>query len=171
MKTVLRFLFIVLLAFLYVNGNAQTCGTCSTNISSLDSSSYTINSGQTFCVDTTGNFVGTITLNGGSICVKGIFNPGNFTFTSGTINNYGNVSLNNSLSIGSNVQLNNNSDAVININGILTMSGGTFTNNGVINVDQNISNSSGSIVNTSIINCVQISGSGTLNNTGIINSN
>ena len=171
MKSLLKILFVVLLAFLYVKSNAQTCGTCSTNITSLDSTSYTVNTGETFCVDTTGNFVGTITLNGGTICNKGLFNPKSLIFTSGTINNNANTSLKSAISVGANSQLNNNPDAIMNIAGSLTVGGGTVSNNGIINVDQNIQNTSGSLTNSSIINCTQISGSGTLNNTGKINTN
>lgn len=170
MKFIVR-IFIALILFSCFNAKAQTCGTCSINITSLDSSNYTVNTGQILCVDTTGNFVGTITLNGGTICNKGIFNPQAITFTSGSVSNYGNTSLNGSVTLGSAGQITNNSDAIMNINGGLTNGGGTLTNDGIINVSQTIQNTSGVITNNSIINCVQISGGGTLNNNGKINTN
>lgn len=170
MKFVTKFFFIVISLF-SISVKSQTCGTCSTNITSLDSANYTVNSGETFCIDTTGNFIGTINLNGGTICNKGIFNPKIIVFNSGTISNNGNTSFRTSISVPSGSQLSNNADAVMNTNGSLTMSGGTLSNDGIINVDQTIQNTSGVINNNGIMNCSQLSGSGSLNNTGKINTN
>ncbi len=171
MKYLSRFFFVSLLVLFFNSAKSQICGTCSLNITSLDSSSYVVNSGETFCVDTTGNFIGTINLNGGTICNKGIFNPKVITFTSGSISNYGNTSLSSSVTLGSASQILNNADAIMNINGAFTNGGGNLTNDGIINIDQSIQNNSGSITNSSIINCLQITGSGSLINTGKINSN
>lgn len=171
MKSSMKFFTVLFSLFIFTQIKAQTCGTCSININSLDSASYTVNSGETLCVDTAGNFIGTITLNGGTVCNKGIFNPHTIQFNTGTISNYGNTSLKTSVTVTTNAVLSNNADAVMNINGVVTMSGGTLNNSGIINVDQNIQNTSGTITNTSIINCTQISGSGSLNNTGKINVN
>ncbi len=172
MKFSIRIFFLTAMLFIFFNnGKGQSCGTCSINITSLDSSSYTVNSGVTFCVDTTGNFVGTIVLNGGTLCNKGLFKPKTITLTSGILSNYGNSSLNSSITIGSSIQVSNSEDAIININGTLTNSGGSITNDGIMNVDQNIQNNSGTIINNSVINCTQITGSGTLTNTGKINTN
>jgi hypothetical protein len=171
MKFAIRLTFMLCALFSLFNGKAQSCGTCSINITSLDSTDYTVNSGQTFCIDTSGNFVGTLTLNGGTICNKGLFNPKTITLTSGSVTNYGNTSLNTSVTLGSGIQVTNNSDALMNINGNVTNSGGALTNSGIINVGQNIQNNSGSITNNSIINCYQITGSGTLTNNGKINTN
>lgn len=165
---------IFLLSLVFALGTqlkAQTCGTCSVNITSFDTLAYTINVGQTFCVDTTGNFSGTIILNGGTVCNKGFFNPSSITFNSGTIANYGNTSVALSISIGNNKTIINNADAIFNITGGITMSGGNFTNNGITNISQNITNTSGTINNTGILNCVQLTGSNAITNTGVINSN
>jgi hypothetical protein len=169
MKPLLIFLMFML--FLFNRTIAQSCGTCSVSINSLDSANYTVNTGETFCVDSTGNFVGSITLNGGSICNKGLFAPKSLIFSNGTITNYGNASIKSSLTFGSSSQLDNNGGGIINISGNLTISGGSIANDGIVNIDQAIQNTSGSLQNSNIINCTQISGSGTLNNTGVINSN
>ncbi len=171
MKSIAKFFVVSISLLASIQLKSQTCGTCSINVNSLDSASYTINTGETFCVDTAGNFIGLITLNGGTICNKGIFNPHTIQFNTGTISNYGNTSLKTSVTIATNAVLTNNADAVMNINGVVTLSGGSLNNSGIINVDQNIQNTSGAITNISIINCTQISGSGSLNNTGKINVN
>ncbi len=171
MKSIARIFFLACMLFFMREINAQTCGTCSVNITSLDSSNYVVNSGETFCVDTTGNFIGTITLNGGTICNNGIFNPLSITFSSGTISNNGNSSFRSSLIVPTNSQLSNNADAVMNTNGFLTMNGGTLTNSGIMNVNQSVQNTSGSISNSGIMNCTQLTGSGSLSNTGKINTN
>lgn len=171
MKPIAKFFIVSISLLASIQLKSQTCGACSINVNSLDSTSYSINAGETFCVDTAGNFIGTITLNGGTICNKGIFNPSSIQFNNGTISNYGNTSLKTSVTIATNAILTNNADAVMNINGGITNSGGTLTNNGIINVDLNIQNNSGSITNNSIINCTQLTGSGTLTNNGKINTN
>ncbi|MDX2172818.1 MAG: hypothetical protein SFY56_06840 [Bacteroidota bacterium] len=164
---------IFLLSLVFVMGTqlkAQTCGTCSVNITSTDTLNYTVNAGQNFCVAKNGNFSGNIILNGGTICVSGFFNPKSITVNSGTLNNYGTLSINNSITLGSGLTLTNNPGAIVNINGSITLNSATLSNSGIINVDQTLSNS-GTVNNTSIINCTTVSGSGTLNDTGIINSN
>lgn len=170
MKFILRVLLISGMLCLFYSGKSQSCGTCSINITSLDSSSYTVNSGETFCVDTTGNFVGTITLNGGTICNRGVFSAKVLTINNGVLSNYSNLSINTNASFGSSCQLNNYGGAILNVNGSLTVSGASIVNDGIINIYQNISNS-GSVTNTNIINCYQLTGSGTVNNTGVINQN
>lgn len=171
MTSFVRLSLIFISLFFVFQAKSQTCGTCSINITSLDSADYTVNSGQTFCIDTTGNFIGTISLNGGTICNRGIFFPKTIQFGSGTITNYGNTSLNTSISLNTNTVLNNNVDAVMNINGVLTIIGGTLNNGSILNIDQNIQLTSGSLINSSIINCTVLSGGGNLNNTGKINVN
>ena len=165
---------IFLLSLIVAVGNQlkaqSTCGTCSVNITSTDTLNYTIGTGQTFCVAKNGNYTGNIILNGGTICVNGFFNPKTITVNSGTLNNYGTMSINASIVLGSGLTLTNNSGAIININGSINLNSATLTNNGILNVDQTLSNL-GSVTNTSIINCTTLSGSGTLNDTGIINSN
>lgn len=165
---------IFLLAFIALGANlskAQICGTCTVNITGYDTLVYSLNTGQTFCIDTTGHFAGTIIINGGTVCNKGFFNPGTITFNSGTIDNYGNTSIVSSLTLSNNKIINNKPDAVTNLTGALTLSGGSFTNNGIINISQNVTNTSGTLNNTGILNCIQITGSNTLTNTGVINTN
>jgi len=149
---------------------AQNCGTCNVNITTNDTLTYSANSGQLICINSSGNFLGNITVNGGTVCVSGNFNPKSITINSGVIINNGNATLNTSVSFGSSFQLINNSGAILNVNGNLTSSSFNVTNSGIINVVANINNS-GTITNSNIINCVLLSGSGTINDTGIINSN
>lgn len=171
MKTILRFLFIVLLVFLFIKSNAQSCSTCTLHVSGVDSSSYTINTGQSLCIDSSGVFYGTITINGGLVCNNGIFNPSTINFVGGTVSNNSNASFSAAITFSTNALINNSSTGILNFNNGITMSGGALTNNGILNVNQNITNSSGSITNTSIINCETMSGAGSLTNSGIINSN
>jgi hypothetical protein len=150
--------------------SGQTCGGCSTSISGNDTLTYNVESGQMLCIANSGNFLGKITISGGTVCITGNFNPQSITITSGVINNNGNATINSSVTFGSSFLLHNNSGAILNISGNLTLSSSAITNDGIINVVNDIANS-GSITNSNIINCVQITGSGSLTNTGIINSN
>ncbi len=163
--------FCFLLAFSKNVLMAQNCGTCSTSINSSDTSVIVVNSGQTLCIDTMGYFTGSITLNGGTICNKGFFKPAVLVINSGTLNNISNTSLDGSIVLGSNMSFVNSPGAIFSVNGSLTLSGGTFTNDGITNIETNFINTSGSVSNSSIINCAQVSGSNSITNTGIINSN
>ncbi len=146
----------------------QSCNNCNSIISGYDTLSYTVNSGQTLCIDSSAIVSGTITLNGGTICNKGFINAKAFNFNSGTINNYSNITLNFSLVIPLNSNLIIDSNAVINLNGGLT-NNGTITNTGFINTTDNVQNN-GSVTNNNVINCDHLTGAGITNN-GLINSN
>lgn len=169
MKKLILLLFFVIAIGTQLKSQT-TCSSCSVNITSADTLNYTVGSGQTFCISKNGNYTGNIILNGGTICVSGFFNPKTITVNAGTLNNYGTVSINTSITLGSGLTLTNNSGAIVNINGSINLNAATLTNNGIVNIDQTLSNA-GTITNTSIINCAILSGSGTLNDTGIINSN
>jgi hypothetical protein len=160
----------VLVLFTLFKVSAQNCTGCTTSISGNDTLSYNVGSGQVLCITGGGNFLGNITVNGGTVCVAGNFNPKSITFTSGVINNNGNVSIASSVTLPSGFAINNNAGAILNVSADLNLNAGTLSNDGIVNVVNAISNS-GTITNSNIINCVQISGSGTLNDTGIINSN
>lgn len=163
---------IIMGLFLYIfTLKSQTCGTCTLNITGYDTLAYTVSAGQTLCIDTTGNFAGSIILNGGSVCNKGMLNPISLTFNSGTIDNYSNANISSSLSLSANQLINNTVDAVMNIASSLTISGGTLSNNGIINVSQACTNTSGTLNNAGILNCLQMTGTNPVNNTGVINAN
>ena len=164
------FLLIVVL-FFTSTANSQSCGTCSINITGFDTLAYTVNAGQTFCVDTTGNFQGKLTLNGGSVCNKGLFSPTQMTLTAGALNNYGNCSFPIAATLNSGLTVTNNSGSILNINGNLGMSGGSFNNSGITNISSSLTNTSGTLTNAGILNCTTLSGSNTVTNTGVINSN
>lgn len=164
----------IMIAILMVVGlvrmNAQSCASCNENVTDYNAGSYTITTGQTFCVDSTGNFEGNLVLNGGTLCVKGVFKAKIFSFTSGTILNSGNFS-SGALTLGSGKNLQNISGGVINFTGNVTLSGGQITNDGILNVRQTLTNTSGTFTNAGILNCGQLSGSNTINNTGVLNTN
>lgn len=166
-----KILLLLGIIFLTLSTKSQTCGTCSININGLDSSSYSIGPGQTFCVDTTGNFIGSITLSGGTVCNRGMFHPQTISFSSGTLNNSSNSSFQANLNVGNAVILNNMPGGVLSISGSLSLSGGTLINDGILNVTQAISNASGSFSNSNIINCSQLSGANSVTNNGVINTN
>jgi len=155
---------------LSISAKAQCTG-CTINVTDIDTNSYTLTAGQVLCVDTNGVIKGNITLNGGTICNKGIFKPENFTVSTGEITNNGNMSLPTVLSLNTGTTLTNGVSSVINFTGNLTLGGSTFTNNGVINIESTLQNNSGTATNNSIINCQVVAGSGTITNNGVINSN
>jgi phage baseplate assembly protein gpV len=166
---------VILLAAIYPHTNfAQSCGTCTVTISSssgtLSSAAYTVGNGQTFCIDSTGKFTGTITLNGGTICNKGSFKPTVFNYNSGTLTNYGSAAISSSLSLSSSKTLNCEKKSLLRINGNLVFTGGTMTNKGIANIKDNVTHSSGTLNNSGIVNCKTFSVSvNSYTNTGIIN--
>jgi len=171
MKTLFYFV-IISISMLGLKLNAQNCGTCTSSVNNSDTSIVVVNAGQTFCVDTMGVFNGRITVNGGSICVKGMFNPQSFNFYSGVITNSGNMTLNvSALVLNSGSSLTNNQDAILNLNGTLTIAGGSFANNGILNIDVTLNANSGALTNTGIINCTTVNGISNIANTGNVNSN
>jgi hypothetical protein len=164
------YLIAFMLVFSLLKVSAQSCTGCSTSITGNDTLTYNVSAGQMLCITSSGNFLGNITISGGTLCVSGNFNPKGITCTSGAINNYGTSSIASSISLPSGFSINNNAGGIFNISSDLTLNSGSLINNGIVNVVNAIANS-GSITNSNIINCVQITGSGTLNDTGIINSN
>jgi hypothetical protein len=182
MRHISKLYIIVLLIAAHQVKSQSSCNSCTSGIStndtllhivtSVDTTSYTITTGQTFCITNTGTFRGTIIINGGTVCNKGRFFPKSLTFSSGVIFNNNNARIKTALSLGSSTTLNNNSGAVLNLNGNLGISGGTLYNEGLINVNADIQNNSGSFSNKTIINCNTLSGSNTIVNysIGIINT-
>ena len=84
-----RLLILLLLCYCLPAANAQNCTGCTTTVSTASSATYTINAGEKLCVTSAGSITGTVTLNGGTICNEGTFNPSAFTYQSGTFNNFG----------------------------------------------------------------------------------
>ena len=150
---------------------AQSCGNCVLTISGANNTSYTVNPGQTICLDSTAMYTGNITMNGGTICNKGIFKPQSLNFTSGTISNYGNIKIAGNFLLGSNQTIVSERKAFLKIGGNLTISGGTFTNKGITNVNVTLAYVAGSFTNSGIVNCETLSGvtASNIANTGIIN--
>jgi len=169
MKT--KLILIAIIAMFGFKLNAQSCGTCTINITGYDTLAYTVNVGQTICIDTTGNFQGKITLNGGTVCNKGLCLPSQFNFNSGTFSNYGNATILEAVTLGANKTVHNQLGATLNLGSTLILNGGSLTNNGITNVGSSFTNSSGSVTNTGILNCTSLNGNNTINNSGVINSN
>jgi hypothetical protein len=164
-------LLIVLILTGFAKLSAQTCGSCFVTISDTSSAMYTINAGQTFCVDSTGKFTGTLTLNGGNICNKGMFRPHALTLISGSFYNYSSVTINANFTIGSSVLFYGDKRSFVRVNGNFTVSGGAFTNKGIANIHNTASFTAGTFSNSGIFNCQLLSGNTTsITNTGIINS-
>lgn len=150
--------------------DAQSCGSCSMTISGQNVNSYTVATGNIFCIDSTGIFMGSITLNGGTICNKGTFKPQTFVFNSGVITNYSRFVLNTSLTLDdSSKVILCERKAFLRISNSLNLSGGSFTNKGICNVATSIVYASGSFLNAGIVNCRTITGQTGILNSGIIN--
>ena len=160
----------IALSALTFNSEAQ-CADCTINVSGIDTTSYTLIPGQKLCIDTTGLITGVIVLNGGSICNYGIFKPSSFTYSSGSINNEGNMTLSANINLPSNTTLTNSITGILTITGNATLNGTAITNNGIMNINQNIQFNSGTFTNDNIINVNLLSGAGVITNTGSINSN
>jgi hypothetical protein len=149
---------------------AQNCSPCTIVINQTDTSDYVVNAGQTLCIDTSGNCLGKITLNGGTVCNKGFFQPKDLFLNSGSLNNFGNLTYRKQLTLNGSVSIIIEASSVINVDGGFTInSAGNITNNGYLNVSGNIQNN-GTLNNLNVINCQQINGNAAVNN-GIINQN
>jgi phage baseplate assembly protein gpV len=174
MKAGIRFklLFSTVCFFILYDANAQICSTCSVTISGSDTSAYTVNTGETLCLDSLAEFTGSITLNGGVICNKGIFNPFVMTATTGTIHNQCIVTVRDSAySFNSGVVLVNTESGYIFVDGDCTLNGASILNSGILRSRKSIIFNSGQITNTAILNCKALSGASisTIINSGIIN--
>jgi len=161
---------LALFCLLACQKNFAQCTVCTTHILGLDSGTYTVTIGQTLCVDSTGVLAGTVILNGGTICNKGVFKPGTLTLTSGTFYNYGSAAVTSNVTFGSSLSWTNYGGSILNLEGSLTVSGATVSNDGILNVETTLTFSSGSFSNSNIINCSSLTGSGTISNTGTIKS-
>jgi len=148
---------------------SQSCSVCNFNSSQNDTSNYTVQVGEVLCIDSLSTFLGSVTLNGGTICNAGFLNPKQLVLNSGSILNSGNITLNTSLMISSGLSITISESSVINVAGTLTISGGSITNNGFINVSDVIQNNAGTITNQNVINCLHLIGNPIA--TGIVNTN
>lgn len=157
---------------------AQECNQCITNnsnestniyITGKDTSNYTLTEGKTLCIRPGGFFNGALILNGGDVCNNGNFSPKSLNFNSGVIVNKNKIRIP-TLILTNGKTIRNISKANIIIVGSLTISGGKLYNDGLLNVKEIIQNDSGQFLNRGIVNCNQLSGSGNIINTGIVNS-
>jgi hypothetical protein len=167
-KLALLFLF----SFLMLNVTAQTtCATCTITVSGEDSATYTIQTGETFCIAEGAVFTGTLTLNGGTLCNAGVFAPAQATLTSGTIFNFGVSNLKTSLQLHTALAVTNSETGVINTNGGVSIASNSATliNEGVLNASGTFAYSSGTCTNTGVINCTQVLNGAAITGTGTIN--
>jgi hypothetical protein len=163
-------LFFIVFLFSFFSVRSQSCSNCSDYALSEKSSTYTVSTGQTLCIDSLSSFSGNIVMNGGTLCISGNFQPASLTFNSGSIINRG-VSYLSSINLSSNRTFINKPGAILNVDGSLTISGGILTNLGVVNVSGNLQNNSGQITNSNIINCTAVTGNNTITNNGLLNTN
>jgi hypothetical protein len=144
------------------------CNTCTYTISSNNNSYYNLNSGETFCVTSTGNFTGQLNLMAGaSICNQGTLHPSSFNIGAGTIDNYGTISFNYLFNVNSGATINNygtinalgnfelnQASAFNNLGGTLNISGNcgfddnsTFVqSSGTFNANSNVAVNNSSLV-------------------------
>jgi phage baseplate assembly protein gpV len=150
--------------------HGQPCGNCSTVISGTNAASYTVNTGQTLCIDSTGIFTGSLTLSGGTLCNKGNFKPALFMFDSGTFTNNSIAAITGTLNLSNGKTVLCGKRSFLQLSGDATVSGGNFSNKGIVNIKNNVTSNSGTFSNTGILNCRTFSGAvGSYTNTGIIN--
>ncbi len=162
---------LLLLTLLLARYNAQTCSSCTVNITAYDTLTYVVSAGQTFCIDSLGEFAGTVTLNGGTICNKGTFNPKTFIISTGTINNHAIMIFNGTTTLAPSCMLVTGLKSITNLKADLVISGGSLDNSGIINVRNSINYTAGTFTNSAIVNCDTLSGASlsSITNSGIIN--
>ncbi|MCW3126480.1 MAG: hypothetical protein JWO03_2138 [Bacteroidetes bacterium] len=135
----------LLLAVSAIQSSSAQCSTC-TNGTTSTNSSITVSAGQFKCLTFSGTYTGTITVNGGTLCISSATNWNGATISisgSGTINNYG--TSNKSFTLLNGFTFNNNglySGTLTQNAGSIctnnaTFSGplvlsGTFTNNNIL---------------------------------------
>jgi hypothetical protein len=159
----MRTLFLLLCLWLGFPGNIDgqsPCSSCTVNITSNNSSTYTLSAGQNMCISSGATFSGTISSisSTSKICITG-----NSNFT-GTINN---------IPVGAQVYI--ESGSTYSPSGLYNV-GGTITNNGTVSIGTYMTvNAAWTIANTGTINLnsgmamnnnLSITNSGTLNFNG-----
>lgn len=166
------FFFLMFFSGVVSSFKAQ-CSSCSTVVNASDTSNLVVASGQTVCFDSLSVFNGTLTLNGGSVCNKGLFKPARLVWQSGQFTNYGNVSIEGyDLVLGGNSVFTSMQGSIMNItNGDFKLQGGILDNWGVIIILGTMHNVSGTLNNYDLINCNMFNGNVPTINTGHINSN
>lgn len=91
MKSIKSILVAICCCIFVLHSVAQCTSGCTTTVSTVTTTNYTVTAGQQLCITSTGMIKGSITLSGGTICNSGTIQATTFTVNSGTINNYGNI--------------------------------------------------------------------------------
>ena len=143
-KNYFKLLALLLFSF-SMEANAQCTG-CTTTISGADATNYIVASGQTFCITSTGNMSGLITVNaGGTVCNEGIISSPYFWVNGGVLNNYGAVNVSNLL-VSSAGDYNNYGSGIATLDSILiTDASSNLFNNGTITTIR-LGNSTGAVI-------------------------
>lgn len=168
-----RTLLSLSLCFLFYSVRPQNCGTCTVTITGHDTLAYTLNTGQVLCIDSLGEFTGSLTISGGSVCNKGLLNPSLLTVNSGTVINHALLVVADTLaSVGNGFVIYNDEKGVTAFKGQLTLNGGYLQNSGILNVKRDFLFTSGVFSNSAILNCRLLTGAAitTIVNSGIINT-
>lgn len=171
MRNLTRTCFVLFSVMAFCFGaRGQSCGSCSFTISGVDSSAYTLGPGQTLCLDSLGVFTGTIAVNGGTVCNRGLFHPMAFTLGSGSISNHYIAIFDQSLELDSGFVLLNGPRATFGMDGQLTISNGSVTNAGLFSVAADLVFNSGTFSNSSVVTCRYLLGTAmqSITNSGII---
>ncbi len=170
-----NFLLLFLLSLLFHFPSFSQCENSSGAtfiVTGYDTSNYSIETGQVLYVEPDGIVSGKITMAGGTVCIKGLFNPTVFNAASGTIYNDNSIILPGSISFPAALSLTNTLNGKLDVSGGMTLSGGSFINNGKTNISGFLVRTSGSLNNSSIINAKELhNNGGSYNNTGTVNSN
>lgn len=142
---------IILQVFVSAKVQAQ-CSGCTTVISSNALPVYTVNPGQTLCVNAGFNYTGTIILNGGTLCNNGTLSK--IQFLEGTFNNFGSYDASAAVTISNTNNLTiNNFAGKINFKAVDILSAGAtysvtlnVNNNSQVSFESDVTASKGSLV-------------------------
>lgn len=188
-----NFVLILFVFFVTLQVQAQCPGaSCTYTIIGTDNSSYTVNTGETICLEASADFTGTINLANGTLlnCATA---TQSFTLnsqsgsTNSTVNNYGYLNFLGNYNLTNSLIFNNYES--FNVGGNLNIIGTSTLNNygttdvdaelqlqdslfnfGILNVSTSlITSSSGSLSNSGVINANNWTTSGSWNNSGFIN--
>lgn len=99
MKRISKLLTMLLQGFVFImicrnDMSAQSCGGCTTLYSSNVSDDITVDFGDIVCIAKGVTCSGMVTMQGGVLCNEGVINDLFFKDASGTINNYGSITVN-----------------------------------------------------------------------------
>lgn len=146
---------VILFATIAGNLSAQTCDTCTWHITGNNATSYTVSTGQTLCIDSSGIATGTILLQGGTICNHGTIDVSSITLTSGTVYNFNKLIIGQDLTINADILFENIENGHTKITGDLIFYAKKMYNEGTIVITNDIELQTGLLINFGHIKCHQ----------------